>query len=193
MTNEEMILKNIDKIENDELKKAIIELIKEKNDLLDYVKLDHLTGIYNRRILESVRNYDAVVMCDIDGFKSINDTYGHDAGDKVLKKVARTFSNNTRINDIVCRYGGDEFLLIFNDCNEKVIIERIKKIHTELFNCVPFTNITISIGIAKKTDNKTLDEMITEADKALYYSKRKGKNIITTYDELQNDVKLSKW
>ena len=184
MSNEEIILNNIKKIEKyPELKNAILDLINEKNELLDFIKIDHLTGAYNRRVLDNIRKYSVVVMCDIDGFKKINDTYGHKSGDIVLKNVTRVFLKNTRLSDIVCRYGGDEFLLIFDNCSKKIVVERMKQIKREISKCVDFEKITISIGISKHRKGTTLFDTINEADIALYTSKNNGKNKITIYNK----------
>ncbi len=192
LSNEEIILRDIKKIEeiDPRLAKAIIGLIKEKNELLDFARIDHLTGIYNRRILDSVRRYSVVVMCDIDNFKNINDTYGHDKGDEILKQVAKTLSKNIRFDDVVCRYGGDEFLIIFTGCDEKVVVNRIIEIKKELLRVIPDLKISLSSGISSYKAGSTLKDTITEADIALYKSKEKGKNLITIYDE--KEMKLSK-
>ena len=192
LSNEEIILRDIKKIEeiDPRLAKAIIGLIKEKNELLDFARFDHLTGIYNRRILDSVRRYSVVVMCDIDNFKNINDTYGHDKGDEILKQVAKTLSKNIRFDDVVCRYGGDEFLIIFTGCDEKVVVNRIIEIKKELLRVIPDLKISLSSGISSYKAGSTLKDTITEADIALYKSKEKGKNLITIYDE--KEMKLSK-
>lgn len=180
MNNEEIILNNIYKLKKyPELKQAILGLIKEKNELLDYIKIDHLTGAYNRRILDSIRQYTVVVMCDIDNFKKINDSYGHDKGDLVLKNISKIFLSNVRLNDKVCRYGGDEFLIIFNGCSLDVVLDRMEIIRKEAFKCVNFEKITLSAGISVYSENKTLLEAVNEADKALYESKSNGKNQIT--------------
>ena len=96
------IINNFDLINDNELKIHILKLIDERNQLLSIVKKDSLTGAYNRRVLEN-----------IDDFKVINDTYVQDIGDRVLKTVTRIFIDNTRGTDVVCRYGGDEFLIVF--------------------------------------------------------------------------------
>ena len=105
------IINNLDLINDNNLKIQILKLINERNQLLSIVKKDSLTGAYNRRILENINNFSVVALCDIDDFKTINDTYGHDIGDRVLKTVTKTLIDNTRGCDVVCRYGGDEFHL----------------------------------------------------------------------------------
>ena len=112
------IIKNLDSVNNIDLKIQILRLIEERNQLLEIVKKDTLTGAYNRRILNNINSFSVVVLCDVDDFKGINDTYGHDVGDNVLKVVTKILMNNTRSTDIVCRYGGDEFLVVFNKCSK---------------------------------------------------------------------------
>ena len=131
-----------------------------------------------------------VYLIDIDKFKNINDTYGHDKGDEILKQVAKTLSKNIRFDDVVCRYGGDEFLIIFTGCDEKVVVNRIIEIKKELLRVIPDLKISLSSGISSYKAGSTLKDTITVADIALYKSKEKGKNLITIYDE--KEMKLSK-
>ena len=79
-------------------------------------------------ILSEIKKVTGVLMIDIDNFKSINDTYGHDAGDYAIKEVAQVIKNTTRSSDYVCRYGGDEFMIAFVDCPAQVVKERAEKI-----------------------------------------------------------------
>ena len=83
------IIKNLDSVNNIDLKIQILRLIEERNQLLEIVKKDTLTGAYNRRILNNINSFSVVVLCDVDDFKGINDTYGHDVGDNVLKVVTK--------------------------------------------------------------------------------------------------------
>ena len=175
------VLKNkIDQINDPELTIIINQLLVERNSLLKDINIDYLTGLYNRKILDFVDNYSVVVMCDIDDFKSINDTYGHDMGDEALKYVSKVLINNVRGHDYVIRYGGDEFLIVFTDCSEEVVINRMKMILKKLRYPIRNTNLIISIsaGIAKKMENDNIEDTITRADGALYESKQLGKNII---------------
>lgn len=175
------IINNIEKINDDNLKLAILELIKERNELLDSIHIDHLTKVYNRSVLNSIRKFDVVVMCDVDNFKQINDTYGHHAGDEALKYISSIMQNNVRFEDTVCRYGGDEFIIIFTDCDKMVAYNRMKKIQEDIQKCHNI-NLSISVGISTCHDNKTLFDIIKEADSALYESKENGKNNITIYN-----------
>ncbi len=171
---------------------------------------DNLTGLFNSaKIKQKVDNIlkrserkkslDAcIVMGDIDFFKKVNDTYGHIQGDLVLKKVGDIFSSSLRaVFDMAGRYGGEEFLLIFDETTEKdafQIVERLRKtIEKTLFEKTDktgkvltnqFLNITMSFGIAKLTqdgDIRSAPDWIALADNALYESKKKGRNQTTIY------------
>ena len=107
----DQIIKKIDSIKDSDLKNNIYRLIYERNKLLESVNMDVLTGAYNRRIIDSIDNYSVIALCDIDDFKYINDTNGHDIGDRVLKVVSKILIDNSNKEDIVCRYGGDGIYL----------------------------------------------------------------------------------
>ena len=174
------ILKRINNIDDNELKKLIMELIQNQAELTDDVLIDPLTKIYNRRILNHINDYNVIVMCDIDNFKQINDHYGHTVGDEIIKYVAKVLSLNTRQYDFVCRYGGDEFLIIFTNCSEEIVINRMQNVQAQLAdNDIISGKLTISVGIAEKQDDDNLQLSIDKADKALYYSKLSGKDTIT--------------
>lgn len=174
------ILKRIHNIDDNELKKLIMELIQNQAELTDDVLIDPLTKIYNRRILNHINDYNVIVMCDIDNFKQINDHYGHTVGDEIIKFVAKVLSLNTRQYDFVCRYGGDEFLIIFTNCSEEIVINRMQNVQAQLAdNDIISGKLTISVGIAEKQDDDNLQLSIDKADKALYYSKLSGKDTIT--------------
>ena len=176
------ILEKINNIEDPELREFVLNLLHERNQLLSDVKKDTLTGLYNRRILEHVGDYSVVMMCDVDNFKCINDTFGHDKGDEVLKSVANVLSSSVRRDDVVCRYGGDEFIIIFNHCTTQLVINRVKTIQAKLYNQTDL-HITLSVGISEYEDKKTLEETISQADEALYVSKSNGKNNITLHSK----------
>ena len=167
-----------------ELTFLVNKLLAERDKILNDLKLDALTGMYNRNILDDILNYSVVVMCDIDDFKNINDTFGHNAGDMALKTLSKTLVTNTRIYDYICRYGGDEFLIIFDDCNLDVVYNRIQRIKEDLSR--PVRNekfsINISVGIAQRSDGESLEDTIMNADIALYESKNSGKNQISVYN-----------
>lgn len=181
----ETIANRIENIEDQELKTLINNLIEERNHLIKVLNVDPLTGVYNRRILDNIRNFTSVVICDVDNFKEINDTYGHQAGDFALREVSKTLVNHSRVNDYVCRYGGDEFLIVFCGPNEKIVKKRMNKVAQSLKQIdFPGYNLTLSVGISKYKEGATLDTIISEADEALYYSKESGKDAVTCFNEI---------
>lgn len=182
------IVERLGYVNDEELKTLVLKLIDEHNYLENNIKIDTLTGAYNRRILKHIRSFNVIAICDVDNFKTINDTYGHNVGDEVLKGVSNILSSNIRINDYLCRFGGDEFLLIFSEGTEEIISKRMNKIKEELeANNLP----TISVGLSSYEEGKSLDDVIKEADTALYNSKNLGKNRITSFhlDELESHPK----
>lgn len=156
---------------------------------------DPLSGAYNRRFLdEFIEGYFEIVkrehsdlsllLIDIDDFKSINDNFGHDIGDEVIKDFAKLTRNTIRKNDLLIRFGGDEFLILLpnttKEASKKVATKLVDKI--EEFNNLHKNkecNYTISVGSASyiKSDN-SIDDIIIRADKALYTAKANGKNTI---------------
>ncbi len=167
-----------------EEQQLIDTLIEERKHLSEESKIDPLTGLYNRKILPKIRDIGTVIMCDLDDFKSINDTYGHDIGDKALKAVGQSISQNIRIGDIGCRFGGDEFVIIFTTDLYEVIDRRLNKIAEDankIFQ-MPERPITFSMGVAFSKDGVDLEDLMRKADEALYKSKENGKNQITYYE-----------
>lgn len=157
---------------------------------------DSLTGIYNRRYLDETLPREiarasrelsdlSIVMLDLDHFKVINDTYGHAAGDEVLKKIASCLLDLIRKNDFVARYGGEEFIVVMPGMPADQAYERMEICRKEMENTITlFDNkeieITLSGGISScKTYHETQDELIKMADDALYESKENGRNRIT--------------
>ena len=154
---------------------------------------DPLTGVKNRlafdRIIEEeiVRDIRykrslSLAILDIDFLKNINDTFGHNRGDDIIKNVAREISCTVRQTDCICRLGGDEFAIIFIETDlEKAkrvgeeICKRISQIHI-----LGTTKVTVSIGIAKLDTNDNKDTLYKRADEALYLSKKQGRNIVST-------------
>lgn len=180
----DQIIKKIDSINDNELKSNIYRLIYERNKLLESVNMDVLTGAYNRRIIDSIDNYSVIALCDIDDFKYINDTYGHDIGDRVLKVVSKILIDNSNKEDIVCRYGGDEFVVFFKKCSLNLVQEKmtiVSKMINDYFKNSKI-NISFSVGISSNENGKNLNDTIKEADIALYQTKAKGKSGITVYN-----------
>ena len=163
------------------------------------VTTDPLTGLLNRRacneklakMMEIVqRDKKAqITVCigDIDFFKSVNDTYGHECGDIVLKKISEFLLNGMKENGIVARWGGEEFLMVFPGHVDDIlqplneILWQIRSYKFEYEDFEPF-NVTMSIGVNGRIWNKSLDEVIKEADSALYEGKENGRNRIVVTD-----------
>lgn len=161
---------------------------------------DPLTGLFNRRFLDEVetgivssvlrrKSSLGVLMCDIDYFKKVNDTYGHETGDTVIKGIAEIFKKELRTSDYVIRYGGEEILALLVDADEEKsleIAERIRsKVENKTFKAsgVPFCK-TISIGISIfPNDGMQLMEAIKNADTALYFAKDTGRNRVIRYQD----------
>lgn len=139
---------------------------------------DALTGAYNRRFFEekfcSLENQCAVAFVDIDRFKSVNDTFGHDAGDKVLKSVVSTIISKVRPEDVVVRYGGEEFVLSFVQMPKDVFVRRLEELRLAVKSITladyPEIKITISIG-GYYCNNADRMEMVREADNLCYEAK----------------------
>ncbi len=159
---------------------------------------DPLTNLYNRRFLESIiDNLCAqilrrgtvlgILMCDLDYFKSINDKYGHDVGDFVLKETARLLSENVRKADLVVRFGGEEFLILLVDIREgeaEKVAEKLRKIIEEYEFKTPkgILKRTISIGVSEfPVDTSAIWEAIKFADVALYKAKETGRNRVIRF------------
>ncbi len=172
---------------------AAIKKLYSKNKELDVLaNKDPLTGLYNRRTMtehvvnmcnESKENNTefSLIICDIDDFKRINDNYGHDFGDEVLKTIAGVLSSLTRGHDFLCRWGGEEFLILLKNIDynmAKTIAERIR-VQIEKTNIIYndiFLNITMTFGVASSTQTNNYNSLFKLADERLYEGKRSGKN-----------------
>ena len=166
------------------------EKLRQQNEELETLSLtDGLTGLANRRFLVQQLNEEAlrfrrtkkefsVLMADVDHFKQYNDTFGHPAGDEVLRKVARILQSAVREMDCVARYGGEEFCVMLPETSAPgaaILAERIcERVAAAEF---PGQKITLSLGVASLPDNgDTPDAVIAAADEALYQAKREGRN-----------------
>ena len=154
---------------------------------------DSLTGIYNRlkfnevldrEIQEALRynNPLSLIMFDIDHFKAINDTYGHLAGDVILREVSRVISANIRNVDIFARWGGEEFIVLSPNNEWKSAWQLAEKLRAQIekfdFSC-PCT-VTCSYGVTQFQENDTVDSLIKRVDYALYRAKERGRNRVET-------------
>jgi diguanylate cyclase (GGDEF)-like protein len=167
---------------------------------------DHLTGLSNRRafsdMLERYFNeatrYDfdlSCIMCDLDHYKALNDTLGHQVGDEVLVAAARIIRVNLRVSDTAARYGGDEFVLLLPHTSVKMAIHVADRIRRQLADVTrqnPATapGVTLSMGVASLKSNHpaTADSLVAMADRALYAAKDRGKNCVVTFTDIANIV-----
>ncbi len=160
---------------------------------------DGLTGLHNRRyiderIQEELQWYRrrgrvfAVAIADIDHFKRINDAFGHKAGDEVLRRLAGMLVPNVRGVDIVSRYGGEEFVVLFPETTRRVAHQICEKLRKLVETCdwgaiADGVSLTMSFGIADCTEGGTLEEIVERADLRLYHAKRSGRNrVVSTKD-----------
>jgi len=176
----------------EEFQKSIekdLEILIMNRDLKFYSEVDALTGTYNRRFCDAVMEKElerarrsnqsfSVAVMDLDGFKKINDTLGHDMGDRVLKEFAEIFTGRIRSIDTFGRYGGDEFILICPDTSvegvETIIKTMTFEIDQHMHKLIP--NMTFSYGISAFDQNdKHFDEVRKRADQAMYIMKEKHK------------------
>ena len=147
---------------------------------------DALTGLPNRRAFESrvTRVHHSgepytVVMADLDHFKTLNDTFGHETGDRALRIYAQVLADSVRPGDLICRYGGEEFVLVFPNTNADQIratCERLRENLAIALNPGTTPTFTVSYGIAAWTAGTTVDELISRADRAMYQAKQHGRN-----------------
>jgi diguanylate cyclase (GGDEF)-like protein/PAS domain S-box-containing protein len=164
-------------------------------ELIDAALTDPLTGLHNRRGLEGrsealhfrpggASAAQVWIMVDIDHFKRVNDTHGHEAGDEVLKAVAEALRSTARVGDIVARFGGEEFVLVLPDTSAEMaarIAERLRlAIETSSTDVDgQIIRVTASFGVAQRAPQESQLEVLERADAALFSSKKDGRNRVT--------------
>ena len=169
-----------------------IEAMENINQIADFANKDFLTGVYNRRYFyENMNEYVAyaeehmepyvVAMLDIDHFKKINDTHGHNSGDKVLKTLAKKLIDETKGDDLIARFGGEEFCIILKDISNEDAVKFFVNLRANIANCKvqlkkEQISFTVSIGVAFSRSDYRLDELLELADEALYRAKENGRN-----------------
>ena len=176
-----------------ELEKIIIELENENEKL----KKDIVTGLATRSEIENyittLNNDSIIVMCDIDNFKIVNDTYGHSKGDLVLKELGNIIKKNINSdkskNNFAGRYGGEEFLIIFDSNDVNLIKKNIDKLNKQFNNLNIVPSLSFSAGISIFNKEKHIQKAIEEADFALYSAKKTGKNKCVIYTSDMNKNK----
>ena len=178
----------VDKINTTTIKAEVLE---------KFAYTDTLTGIYNRRhFMELAQNpldkakrigkFCYAMIMDLDFFKKVNDTYGHLAGDEVLKNAANVMKNTLRSYDLLCRYGGEEFVVLVAESTKEAsmnLAERIREaiVATPCIYNVLKIPVTMSIGVAESFPDCTIESLIDRADKALYMAKEQGRNRVVFY------------
>ncbi len=161
-------------------KDRFIDLVASFNKKL---YIDALTGAYNRQYyeeqLQELPDICAVAMLDVDNFKSINDTYGHMVGDVALQTVVKVITSCVRSEDAVVRYGGDEFLLIFQGIPEAIFPQRLEDIRIAVQNTVleEYPDLKLSISIGGVWHKGKVTELIEEADALMYQAKKKKNSV----------------
>ena len=168
-----------------------IEYLEDITKYIEFVltiKKDKITGLATREDLEDyvskLRKTSVFALCDIDDFKKVNDNYGHQIGDQVLNMLGSIIKENIRKDDFAGRYGGEEFLIIFNTDNVEIVKKRIDKMNKEFDLKGKNLNLSFSAGISIYDENKKITEVVKEADVALYDLKRTGKNCSIVYNKL---------
>lgn len=184
----------------DHLEQIYAEIEQKQNELMainlgliELSNTDKLTGLYNRRYFspkmsEFIRAFDmehvqfSLLIIDIDHFKNVNDTYGHQVGDIILEQLAQLLKEVVGEQGVVCRFGGEEFTIILighsqqvaDDINKRAAAKEWPHIH----------KLTVSVGMANFTEHDDEQSLIQRADEALYYSKEHGRNRVTIYEEM---------
>ncbi len=170
-------------------------LVEENSQLNNISRVDPLTGLYNRRSMEEylkkamdrargTENRFCLIMCDIDDFKHVNDTYGHECGDEVIKYISGVLREDCRSEDYVARWGGEEFLVLIQAKRDvaKKIAERIRQdvcVHTMEFG-EDKVSVSMTFGVSEYIEGFTIEQLIKTADEYLYYGKNHGKNQVVT-------------
>ncbi|WP_153731121.1 GGDEF domain-containing protein [Sporosarcina obsidiansis] len=169
------------------------QLLELNGELQELATRDELTGLFNRRVfrksldaaIDRAQLFDSysfsLLLFDIDHFKKVNDTYGHQVGDDVLKELARKLEQMVDVPDIIARIGGEEFAIIYDDPNHQNNIKKAEELRRYLEESVwASIAITVSMGITTFTCGDTSSHIYVRADDAQYTSKRNGRNQLTS-------------
>lgn len=183
---------------NRSLQNRLTEIQKLQDELREQAIRDPLTGLFNRRYLEETLNREiananrefapvSIIVMDVDNFKLVNDTYGHQAGDLMLQALGQLLKASTRIGDIACRYGGEEFIIVMPGASAAIAAQRAENIRAT-FDALTVKDgnrvmhATLSLGVATYPINgATGEDVLIRADRALYQAKRNGRNRVVSY------------
>ncbi len=186
-------------IANQKLSQRVEEVEYLQQELREQALRDSLTGLYNRRYLNDALDRElarakrdrsplSLLMIDVDHFKKVNDTHGHHFGDQILAQLAILLTTHARGSDIVCRYGGEEFLVLMPGTGEDFARSRAEEIRQKSELLIGqmeerVVHVTLSIGIAVyPAHGENWDEVVRKADNALYQSKHEGRNRVTVWN-----------
>jgi diguanylate cyclase (GGDEF)-like protein len=175
-----------------------------RRDLHRIAQTDSLTGLLNRRAVEKILadelyrshvdgNTLSILLVDIDRFKEVNDTFGHQAGDEVIRRVSQALRCHLRPGDPLSRYGGEEFLILLRDANtnqSEEVAGRLRAGVAGLADLPGGIHLTVSIGVAASRISDTPEALLRRCDEAMYLSKKRGRNLVTVdrLDSARGDV-----
>ncbi|MBA6233241.1 MULTISPECIES: GGDEF domain-containing protein [unclassified Colwellia] len=171
----------------------LFKMVQSQKHLVRISQVDDLTGVANRRRLMELgeqmlihakkeQSFFSLLMLDVDNFKAINDDFGHNTGDKILKNIAELANSIMRKNDSFCRFGGEEFIILLPDTSSQSayeIAERLRlSIYNQVWSCKDLAGVTVSIGISsnQRENDKSFAQLIKDADINMYQAKKLGKN-----------------
>jgi diguanylate cyclase (GGDEF)-like protein/PAS domain S-box-containing protein len=185
---------------NQQLNVRLAQIEQLQSELREQALRDPLTSLFNRRYLAETMERElklakrekkpvSVIVMDIDRFKKINDAHGHRVGDEFLTEISKLLQGHARGSDVICRYGGEEFLIVMPGANARTARKRAEQLRA---NCEAMRishngkelKVTLSFGVATyPTHGREGEEIVIKADKALYKSKRRGRNCVTVWEE----------
>lgn len=185
---------------NKAMKHKVDELYSMAQNLEQQASIDILTGIFNRMKFEEYfdlevqkakmhRNPLSIILLDIDDFKKVNDTFGHNEGDEVIKSISNLLTKNVRGTDTLSRWGGEEFVILLPSTSleqAKIVANNLRKIIFDHDFNIPQQKISCSFGVAIYNPEDTKEELFKRVDKILYKAKNSGKNIVFGEDELDD-------
>lgn len=185
--NDELLVRASNLVAN---KKLYEQSKKQQHQLMKMALTDHLTGLYNRHSLYDIapkyisnshrhKTHLSLLVIDIDHFKRINDTRGHSTGDAVLKSISTLLKSTCRTEDMVARFGGEEFVMLLTNCNIDNAVLKAERVRKAIEERVPEElTVTCSIGASEITGGDDFDSLFKRADKAVYKAKEAGRNCV---------------
>ena len=187
---EELIVRSSNLIEN---KKIFVQAKQQQIKLMKLAMTDQLTGLYNRhslfdlgpKYLSDARRHKfpvSILVIDLDHFKNVNDTHGHAVGDVVLKSIGQVLNDHCRTEDLVARFGGEEFVMLLSHCDVDAAEKKAESIKQAIEESKPNDlTITTSIGVAAYSGSEAFEKFFDKADSAVYEAKDSGRNRVVIY------------